>query len=133
MTGLLHAHSSLRFIVLLLAIANIVVLARGLAVKSKPGLLERRLGTALAGTLHLQVLLGLALVLAGRFYPQLIGHIVMMVAAAVLVQVTMSVNRRKAEPGHTLPLVGVLGGLLLVVGGILAIGRPLLRMTVIGG
>jgi hypothetical protein len=130
MTALLHAHSGLRYVVLLLAVAALAVLVRGLVTKSTPGKLERALGAAFAGTLHLQVLLGFGLVVMGRFYPQLIGHLTMMIAAAVLAQTMLSMNRRRPQPGHLMPLIGVGGALLLILGGILAIGRSPLAMTV---
>lgn len=130
MNALLHAHSGLRYVVLLLALVNIVVLVKGLATKSTPGKLERILGASFAGTLHLQVLLGLTMVVMGKFYPQLIGHIAMMLSAAVLAQATLSINKKRAQPGHQLPLIGIGGALVLILGGILAIGRSPFLMTV---
>jgi hypothetical protein len=41
----------------------------------------------------------------------------------------MSLNRRKPEPGLTLPLAGVVGALLLITGGVMAISRGLFTMT----
>lgn len=130
MNALLHAHSGLRYVVLLLALVNIVVLVKGLATKSTPGKLERILGSSFAGTLHLQVLLGLSMVAMGKFYPQLIGHIAMMLSAAVLAQATLSINKKRPQPGHQLPLIGIGGALVLILGGILAIGRSPFLMTV---
>lgn len=130
MNALLHAHSGLRYLVLLLALVNVVVLVKGLATKSTPGKLERILGASFAGSLHTQVLLGLTMVAMGKFYPQLIGHLVMMLAAALLAQATLSINKKRAQPGHQLPLIGVGGALLLILGGIMAIGRSPLMMTV---
>jgi hypothetical protein len=129
MTGLFHAHSGLRFLVLLLAFANLVVLAMGLAQKKPFGKLHRALGAAFAGSLHLQVVLGIAMVAMGRYYPALIGHIVMMIVAAVAAQAAMSVNRRRAEPTLVIPLVGVVVALLCITGGVMAIGRGLFTMT----
>lgn len=132
MTGLFHAHSGLRYLILLLAVANIAVLAMGLAQKQQFGKLHRILGAAFAGCLHLQVILGVGLVALGTYYPKLIGHFAMMLLAAVLAQVTMSVNRRKPTPGFQLPLIGVGGALLLIIGGIMAISRGVLQSTAFG-
>lgn len=132
MNAIFHAHSGLRFLVLLLGALNVLILAIGLARKKPFGRPHRALGAAFAGSLHLQVILGTVLVAMGRYYPQLIGHFVMMVLAAVVAQVCMSVNRRKPTPGLVLPLVGVAGALLLIFGGVMAIGRGLFTMTVAG-
>ncbi|MBS2017399.1 MAG: hypothetical protein JST00_31240 [Deltaproteobacteria bacterium] len=129
MTGLFHAHSGLRFLILLLGAANVVVLGLGLAQKKPFGKPHRALGAAFAGSLHLQVVLGLLMVAMGRYYPALIGHMVMMFLAAVIAQVTMSMNRRRAEPTLALPLVGVVIALVCITGGVMAIGRGLFTMT----
>jgi len=129
MTGLFHAHSMLRFLILLLGVANVVVLGAGLAQHKAFGKVHRVLGASFAGLLHLQVLLGVAMVAMGRYYPALVGHIVMMVLAAVAVQVSMSVNRRRNPPGLTLPLVGVIVALVCIAGGVMAIGRGLFTVT----
>lgn len=125
MSGLFHAHSGLRFLVLLLAAANVVVLGLGLAQKTPYGKVHRILGAAFAGMLHVQVVIGLAMVVLGRYYPALIGHMIMMILAAVAAQVTMSMNRRRSPPSLTLPLVGVLIALVCITGGVMAIGRGL--------
>ena len=128
----MHAHSGLRYLILLLAVANVVVLALGLAQKGTLGKLHRALGAAFAGTLHLQVILGVVLVANGTYYPKLIGHFVMMILAAVVAQVTMSINRRKPTPGFQLPLIGVGAALVLIIGGVMAIGRGVLQSTAFG-
>lgn len=132
MTGLLHAHSGLRYLILLLAVANLVALAIGLAQKQPFGRLHRALGAAFAGSLHLQVVIGVVMVSLGLYYPKLIGHFAMMLLAAVLAQVTMSVNRRRPTPGYQLPLLGIGGALLLIIGGIMAISRGVLQSTAFG-
>lgn len=133
MTGLFYAHSGLRYLVLLLGIVNVVVLASALARSAPVGKLHRALGAAFAGLLHLQVLLGLGMVLGGTWYPQLIGHIVLMIAAAAVAQVALSMNRRRPEPGHKLPLAGVVGSLVLIAAGVMAIGRGLFATGTFSG
>lgn len=132
MTGLFHAHSGLRFLVLLLGVVNIAVLGIGLAQKKPFAKIHRILGASYAGCLHLQVILGVSMVALGRYFPALIGHIVMMVLAAVVAQVAMSRNRRRAEPTLTMPLVGVALSLVFIAGGVMAIGRGLFTMTAFG-
>lgn len=133
MTPLFHAHSGLRFLILLLGVVNVVVLAAGLATKKPFGKVHRILGASFAGSIHLQVLLGLAMVAMGRWYPALIGHLAMMLLAALVAQAAMTVNRRRATPGMQLPLIGVVVALLCIFGGVMAIGRGLLTMTPMGG
>jgi phosphoglycerol transferase MdoB-like AlkP superfamily enzyme len=132
MTGLFHAHSGLRFLVLLLAVVNIAVLGIGLAQKRPFAKIHRILGASYAGCLHLQLVLGVSMVALGYYRPVLIGHIVMMVLAAVVAQVAMSRNRRSAAPTLTLPLVGVIVSLVLIAGGVMAIGRGLFSTLPLG-
>ena len=129
MTGLFHAHSGLRFLVLLLGALNVAVLGVGLAQKKPFAKVHRILGAAFAGSLHLQVVLGVTMVAMGRYYPALIGHMAMMILAAVVAQVTMSINRRRKPPTLGLPLAGVAVALLCIVGGVMAIGRGLFTVT----
>lgn len=129
MNALFYAHSGLRFLVLLLALVNVVVLTLGLAGKNPFGKLHRALGAAFAGALHLQVVLGVAVLMTRTYYPQLIGHFVMMALAAGVAQATMSINRRKPQPGFVLPLVGVTVALALICGGIMALSRGILQTT----
>lgn len=132
MTALLHFHSGLRFLVLLFGALNVIVLGLALA-QGKPFVkLHRILGASFAGALHLQVLLGLSLVAMGTWYPALIGHLVMMLLAATVAQAAMTINRKRPTPGLQLPLIGVVVSLLCIVGGVMAIGRPLFAMTVAG-
>ena len=88
----------------------------------------RKLAVVFSGLLQLQVLLGLALIFTGTFYPALAGHILMMVLAAVSAKVVPSVMRRRPLEERTyLPfLVGALAALGLIYGGVAAIQRSLL-------
>ena len=132
MNALFHAHSGLRFLVLLLGVVCLVVFGLGLATNKPFGKVHRILGASFAGTLHLQVLLGLTLVAMGRWYPALAGHLAMMLLAAAAAQAAMTVNRKRAVPGMKLPLIGVAVALLLIFGGVMAIGRGLFTMTPVG-
>ena len=122
---LFYAHSGVRYLVLLAG-----ALALGYAVF---GAVTRRpydrpmlgLASAFAGLVHLQVLLGVALLFTERFYPALTGHIVLMAFAAVVAQIVPSVMRRRPPDrrGFVPHAVAVPIALALIVMGILAIGR----------
>lgn len=129
MTALFHAHSGIRYLVLLVGVIAIGYYAFALATKKPAGKATRVLGSAFVGLFDLQVLVGTALALGGRFYPAVWGHVMMMVMAAAQAHVLLVVNRRRKEPGNALPLVAVVVALVLAVGGIFAIGRGPLTMT----
>lgn len=129
MNALFHAHSGIRFLVILFGALNVLVLGIGLAQKQPFGKVHRILGASFAGSLHLQVVLGLSLVAMGRWYPALMGHLSMMILAAVVAQGAQIMNRKKPTPTLVLPLLGVLIALVLIFGGVMAIGRGLFTMT----
>lgn len=124
---LFHAHSGLRYLVLLaglLALAySLTAALRGQA-WSKPG---RAFLSAFVGTMDLQVLIGLVLVFIRAFYPALWGHLSMMVVAAVVGHVALAINKRRPpeRQSHWLAVIGAAVPLILIVGGILSIGRPI--------
>jgi vacuolar-type H+-ATPase subunit I/STV1 len=93
----------------------------------------RILGAAFTGLLDLQIVLGIIMVAMGRYYPRLIGHIVMMVVAAAVTHVLLVVNRKRPNPGYVLPLIAVALALALIAGGLMAIGRGLLTHTPTAG
>jgi hypothetical protein len=126
MNTLLSIHSYLRYLVLLVGVVAVAYYAFGLATKRPVDKLVRILGSSFAGLLDTQILLGIIGVALGRYYPALIGHIVMMVLAAGLAHALLVMNRKRPNPGYLLPLIGVGGALVLVAGGIFAIGRGLL-------
>jgi ammonia channel protein AmtB len=125
---LFYAHSGIRYLVVAFGLAALVWALYGALTKRPYGKPMRILAGMFAGTLHLQILLGLGMVMTGRFYPQLIGHIFMMVFAAVAAQVVPSVMRRRPEEERTYwpHVVGTLVALALVYGGVAAIQRPLI-------
>ncbi|MGC4116515.1 MAG: hypothetical protein QM765_18440 [Myxococcales bacterium] len=122
---LLQIHSATRYLLLALAAAALLKFVVGLVQKREPAVADRILGSAFAGLLDLQITLGLVMVVSGFFYKALIGHIVMMVLAAALAHGVLIANKRRAKPGFVLPLVAVGGALLLIAGGVMAIGRGL--------
>jgi hypothetical protein len=129
MNILFQAHSGLRYLVLLVGLVALAYFVSGLATKRPVGKPVRILGSAFAGLLDLQIVLGLIMVAMGRYYPLLIGHIVMMLVAAALTHVLLVVNRKRPTPGYVLPLIAVALALALIAGGLMAIGRGLLTHT----
>jgi hypothetical protein len=69
------------------------------------------------------------MVAMGRYYPALIGHMVMMIFAAVAAQAAFSVNRRRETPSLQLPLAGVVVALVCIFGGVMSIGRGLFTVS----
>ena len=125
---LFHAHSGLRYLVLLVGLLSLgyslTAALRGNA-WNRPG---RILLTSFIGLMDLQVLTGLILVFVRVFYPALWGHIVMMIVAAAVAHVASVLNKRRSteRQSHWLAVVGTAIPLVLVVGGIMAIGRSIL-------
>jgi hypothetical protein len=93
----------------------------------------RVLGAIYVGVLDTQILLGLGLILSGVWYPRLAGHLTLMLLAAAAAHASLAINRKRPQPGYTLPLIGVLLSLILIVGGILAIGRGVFAMSMAVG
>ena len=124
-TLLFHAHSGLRFLVLLAAIVALVVQAMG-AFGSRPyGRPSRVSMAAFTGLLDLQMLLGIGMVVLGCFYGALIGHLMMMILAIAAAHGASAYARKQADArrAHQVSLVGVVVALGLITGGIAAIGR----------
>ena len=125
--GLFYAHSGLRYLILLLGVAVAVNCALALRSERPSNSTDRILTAAFTGLLDLQLLLGVGLVLSGILYPALVGHIAMMVLAVVVAHATSVLAKKASEPrrAHALRLAGALGALVLVLGGITAIGRAI--------
>ena len=132
LTGLLHAHSGLRYLVLAAGVVALLWALAGLITKRPYGRGMRIAAVSFAGLLHLQVLLGFVLLVSGRFYPALIGHIFLMLRAAVVAQIPASVMRRRPPEERTYAphLVGTLVALGLIWSGVAALGRGLMEATV---
>jgi len=125
---LLEAHSGVRYLILLAGLSVALYALYGIVARRPYNETVRKMAAAFAGLLHLQVLLGLSLLITGQFYPALTGHLMMMVFAAAAAQIVPSVMRRRpVEERSYLPfLVGALAALGLIFGGVTAIGRTLL-------
>jgi hypothetical protein len=124
------AHSGVRYLVLA---TGVLVLVLGLvamlpAAASNAGRSAGRLFRVFVIFLDIQMLLGIVTAFVRPFVPAYIGHIVMMVGAVVVAHM-FSARLRKAQPESPSPGLVVVAALLalgLIVGGILAIQRPLL-------
>lgn len=132
MNALFYAHSGLRYVVLLVAVVAIAYHAYGLAAGRPVDRAARATGGMFVGLLDLQILLGLILMAAGIYYGALIGHLVMMVLAAVAAHAGIAFGRRSAEARryYTAALAGIVGALVLIVLGISAIGRSVFQSGV---
>jgi heme A synthase len=121
----LHAHSGLRYLVLLFGIACLAYALWGLLLRKDYTPRMMSLATLFAVMVHIQFLSGFAVLLSGRFSPALTGHIFMTLMAAAVAQVVSSVMRRKPQEERTyLPhVIGTAVSLALIAAGILAIGR----------
>ena len=127
MNALYHAHSGLRYLVLLAAVVAIVVLGYGLA-SGRRLAATRAVTASFTGLLDLQVLLGLALVLGGMLTDRATGHLIMMVLALVVAHGASIIAGKSTDDRRelTVRLIGVVLSLAIIVGGIMAIGRSVL-------
>lgn len=125
---LYSAHSGIRYLVLLAAVVAIVYLLAAVVRKQPYSGTSKALMGAFTGLLDLQVLLGLINLMLIPFYGALAGHIVMMFMAAMVGHGFVIVNRNRPEQkqSNAFLLAGVVVTLVLVVGGIMSIGRPIL-------
>lgn len=127
MRGILFmAHSGVRYLVLLSGVIAIAHLS--LALKKPHDATTRKVMSFFTGMIDLQVLLGLLTLGTVPFYPALAGHIVMMFAAVFVAHGTVISHRKREgdKQNNGFLLAGVVVTLLLLVVGIMAIGRPLL-------
>lgn len=132
MTNILfHAHSGLRYLILLVGVVAVFYLAVGLATRRAYGSPARILTASFTGLLHLQILLGILLIVTGIYYPAIIGHLFLMVLAAAAAQGLSIAARRNAVDRRkwALSFGGVLLALALIMAGIMAIGRTPLGST----
>lgn len=120
-----YTHSGLRYLVLLVAIAAVVYLLVGTFRGGPFDKLAKILTGAYVGLLDLQVLIGIVLFLLTPSSPQVLGHVVLMLAAVTVGHVANIMNKRRDEPSWGVALVGVALSLILIVGGIMALGRTI--------
>lgn len=124
---LFQAHSGVRYLVLLAGLIALIYFAFGWATNRERDSASRIVGSAFVGLLDLQVLLGIGTLLTRPFYPALGGHLLMMVLAAVSAHLLVG-QKMRASPtdkrAFAMGTAGVLLTIILIVGGIMSIGRP---------
>ena len=120
-----YMHSGIRYLVLLAALAALGYLLFGLATRRDFDKLAGALTGAYVGLMDVQVLIGVVLYLLIPSYPALLGHVVMMLAAVSVAHVVSIMNKRRETKSYALALTGVALSLILIVGGIMSIGRPI--------
>ena len=124
MRALFFAHSGLRYLVLLAALIALVYAARAVLSKREGGSGSRISTAAFLGLLDLQIILGLILTSMGVFYAALAGHfITMLVAAGVGHATSLYARRSGGAKADQIRLIGLSLTLLLIILGIVAIGR----------
>ena len=128
---LFYAHSGLRFLVLLAALIAIAVLLWGWSARRPFAGQSRAVTAVFTGVLDLQVTLGILLVLFRPWYGALIGHLVMMIAAAFAAHGITVYGRKQEDPrrAHMISLIGVALALLLIIGGIMSIRSSPFQMS----
>ena len=127
MNALFHAHSGLRYLVLLAALSALVVLAYSVTTR-RTTRAARVLPAIFTGLLDLQILLGIALLMGGLMPDAVVGHLALMLLAAVVAHGSSIVAKRAHDERResVIRLGGVALTLVLIVAGILAIGRGVL-------
>lgn len=123
-----HAHSGVRYLVLLAAVIALVYTLVNM-LRSRPwDRTGQVLLGAFIGVLDLQFILGVVLLILWPFYPALIGHIVLMLLAVAVAHGASVVHKRRTpeRQSHVLPLLGIAGPLLLIIAGIMAIQRSII-------
>jgi hypothetical protein len=120
-------HWTLRYLVFLAGVLAILVSVIQYRRTTASGS-ARISAAAFTGLIDLQILMGLFMLLTRPFYGALSGHIVMMIAAAGVAHMG-SIRARRREPelaGAPLRVFAFTIALVLIVGGLLAINRPVL-------
>ena len=103
MNSLYHAHSGLRYLVLLAAVVALIALAYALGTgrATRPA---RILATTFTGLLDLQIVLGIALVMGGMFPDIVIGHLIMMILAVVVAHASSIIGQRSSSERRELAI-----------------------------
>ncbi len=126
-TMLFHAHSGLRYLVLLAGAVALLWFLGGWILRKRYAAPAPAALAAFLGLVDLQALLGIAMWIGGRRPARLVDHLVTMLAAVFVLHLTSVTVRRRSEPaGFGAPLLGVLATLGLILLGIRLLGRSIL-------
>jgi heme A synthase len=133
MNALFYAHSWLRYLVLLAALVALIALGYGFAT-GRSVRRARNLGTTFAALLDLQIVLGIALMMGGVYPDAVTGHLMLMIAAAVVMHGAFVVGQQLDNDRHELGarFIGIVLALVLIVLGIMAIGQTVLGHAATG-
>lgn len=129
---LFAAHSGLRYLVLLAGLLVVLRALAGILGKHEYSTAMARLAAAFTGLLHLQALTGVAVLFTRPFHTAVIGHLLLMFAAAAAAHLASSAVKRRPreEKSYGPHLAGAALALALVAAGVIAIGRGVLQSTV---
>jgi heme A synthase len=130
MTILFYAHSSLRYLVLLVALLALLALGYS-ASTGKSARLARRLSNWFAGLLDLQAVLGILLIMNGVYPDAVTGHLLLMVAAVIVTHGAYVIGQQMLNERveFAIRLAGIVVALVLIAIGIMAIGQSVLGYT----
>lgn len=126
-----YAHSGIRYLVIAFGVIAFLYAVAGLLGRRPYDKNMRILGSSFAGAIHLQILVGITLLLTGRFGPAVGAHFVLMAFAAAAAQLPVSVMRRRPPPERSFGphVVLTLLALALVFFGVMALGRTPFGMS----
>ena len=130
---LFQAHSGVRYLVLL---AGVAALIAAIIAASRDGKgADATLIRIFVGVLDLQATLGIILLIMWTFYGQLIGHIVLMIAAVAIAHIGAARAKKQtvAVAASRMRAITVAVSLLAIVAAIMSIGRPIFGTGVISG
>lgn len=126
MTVLFHAHSGLRYLVLLAGAIALLWFLYGWIARQPWRAPAPAALAAFIGLLDLQALLGIVMFIGGPRAPGSIAHLAHMLGAVLLVHLASVLHRRRITPGFGLPLLAVTLAMALIVLGIHALNKPIL-------
>lgn len=125
-TFLVHAHSGLRYLILLVAAVVIIKSLIGWLSKSSYAKIDKILAPSYVGLMHLQLLIGLILYFGlsplvtyqmsdkfSRYWS--VEHIAIMILAVVAAQVGRSISKKKSEDTTKFKLQTILFGSSLII------------------
>lgn len=127
MNIIFNAHSWLRYLVLLIALAALIALAYSV-VTGRAMRTARTLSTSFAGALDLQALLGVFLMMGGMLSDSVTGHLIFMVMAVVVTHGAFLIGQQASSERRELGvrLGGIVVALILIGAGIMAVGQTVL-------
>ena len=122
-----YGHSGFRYLILLLGVLTVLYALFGAITKRPYDKPMRALSSGMAAAIHLQILIGFALIFSGRFSPAVALHFVTMLLAAAAAQIPVSVMRRRPVEEKTFwpHAIWAIVALGLIATGIMIIGRPI--------